>query len=308
MERKPGMDIRSMQYFVEICQSMSFSAAAKKLFITQQALSKAVRRMEEELQLPLLHRYANNIELTPFGTEFLAECQTVITQYEASMTRIARLSDAARKNLTVAFGSGSLSALSPKTLVDFRTKHPEITLHALELPDLQAEQTVDSGEAEVGFTVGVPLREERFERRLMFRSQLCLLVNASHPLAARETVSIADLRGIPLIGRDDNFHCSRLVEEKCRRLGFTPQYFLRSTNPFTDQFLLAGNYCAALGLVHLDGPNLAKRNLRAVRFEESDMNWDIYLITIVGHQLSPAARAFVDYYLDIAEKGIPTYR
>jgi len=308
MERKLGMDIRSMQYFVEICESMSFSAAAKRLFITQQALSKAVRRMEEELQLPLLHRYANNIELTAFGTEFLAECRAVITQYDASMARIARLSDSVRKNLTVAFGSGSLSALGPKTLADFRTQHSNITLHALELPDLQAERTVDSGEAEVGFTVGVPLREERFERHLLFRSQLCLLVNAGHPLASRDTVSVEDLRDIPLIGRDDNFHCSRLVEEKCRKLGFAPQYFLRSTNPFTDQFLLAENYSAALGLVHLDSPNLVKRGLRAVRFEESDMNWDIYLITIMGHQLSPAARAFVDFYLDIAEKGVPTYR
>ena len=298
------MEIRSLQYFVEICDSMSFSAAAQKLFITQQALSKAVKRMEEELNEPLLHRYANNIELTEFGERFLVECRALLGHYEGSMRRIRQLSDYAKQNVTAAYASGAITALGAHLLCDFKRQYPLITLHAEELPDYTAEKKVDEGLAEIGFTAGPPLKQDRFQSHLLFHSEVCLIVHFDHPLAARDSIRIEDLRGLPLIGRTDEFQCSRLLEGKCQAMGFQPQYLIRSTNPLTDQLLLRKNIAAGMGLIHLATPKMAQNRQKILYFEEPGMDWDIYLIHIKNHQLSTAGRIFADFYLKNANRGL----
>lgn len=61
------MELKQLSYFIQIINDKSFSQAAKNLYLTQQAVSKAIRNLEEELGVPLFYRHASGLELTEYG-------------------------------------------------------------------------------------------------------------------------------------------------------------------------------------------------------------------------------------------------
>ena len=76
------MDIKQMKYFLEICKHGSISHAAESLFISQQGLSSAVRRLESELHCDLFYRKSNSLVLTDQGKFFLEQASSIVSEFD----------------------------------------------------------------------------------------------------------------------------------------------------------------------------------------------------------------------------------
>ena len=85
------MDIRRFRIFQKAAEQQSFTKAAQSLYMTQPAVSKAIRELEEELQTPLFERFPKKAILTPEGQLFLKKVNALLTHYDDVLQHVAKI-------------------------------------------------------------------------------------------------------------------------------------------------------------------------------------------------------------------------
>jgi DNA-binding transcriptional LysR family regulator len=164
-----------MKYIYEIYKQGSFSKAAKKLFITQPALSIAVRKVEKDLNMPLFNRKHNALTLTDAGEIYIKKAK-LIRQIEEDLN--AEISDIAE------LGSGSLkiggtnylnSYILPLVLSAFTKKFPKITISLIESGSVSVFGMMESGIIDVTFSCA-ELDAEIFSKTPVFNDNVLLAV------------------------------------------------------------------------------------------------------------------------------------
>ncbi|CAM3386329.1 LysR family transcriptional regulator [Kibdelosporangium persicum] len=184
------LDLAQVRAFVVTADQRHFSRAAEALFLTQQALSKRIKRLEESLNTQLFSRTNRAVELTEDGRKFLAHARELI-----------RVADAA----VVALGDRPLRL----DLIDFRLapssilrklaeNDPELVVERSALQGLgNAIEPLLNGELDVAFGyvggIGRPLPDE-LDHRVVRLEPLLALLPPEHPLAGHDEVRIEDLR------------------------------------------------------------------------------------------------------------------
>lgn len=217
------MELRHLRYFAAVAETLNFSRAATALRITQPALSRQIRDLEEELGCALLRRGRNaRTELTPEGVRLLAGAAEVLEAADALVTDIR--SRAARLRIGH-YGALWLDYFTP-ALRRFAKRHPAAVLQPVEINPGALPGALRRGEIEVALLGGTnaDLREE-FETRRVAAEPAKLVLAATHPLAKRRKIALASLRDVDWVGWDQTEFPGRqrLLTEACRRAGFRPR-------------------------------------------------------------------------------------
>src|SRR5258705_1915057 len=89
------MDLRSLRFFVGGAEERHFGRAAARLHMTQPPLSRAIKQLETDLGVVLLHRSATGVALTPAGNMLYGEARTLLEQAEQTRTRVTATAGAA---------------------------------------------------------------------------------------------------------------------------------------------------------------------------------------------------------------------
>src|SRR5512139_2553962 len=84
----PGMELRQLRYFVAVAETGNISRAAKGIFLTQPALSRQIKALEEEIGQCLLERQAHSIRLTPVGQALLREARELLRHADQMLQRV----------------------------------------------------------------------------------------------------------------------------------------------------------------------------------------------------------------------------
>lgn len=186
------MELRQLKYFVKVAGNLSFSEAAKNLCVTQSTLSQQIKQLEGELGTQLFIRTSHSVELTEAGKELLPLAIATIHSAESCKARIADLNalSAGTLNIGVTY---SFSPILTETLITFMKMYPRIKLNIFYKPMAELMEMLQ--EREVDFLLAFrPTRSiEGVESHILFQNCLAAIVRPSHPLAAREKVTLAEL-------------------------------------------------------------------------------------------------------------------
>lgn len=186
MER---LDLRLVEYFVAVAEELHFGRAAKRLHIAQPSLSQQIRRLEQQLGVTLLKRNSRNVHLTPAGRAFLREGRRALAQAQ----RVISATRAAGGELvTVGFYGSAGRALLPAVLTAFHERHPTTQVSVREILLGSIDEIVD-GKVDVAFTRLRPDQTE-LEVEIIAEEPRVVALAKTHPLAAHETLTFADLR------------------------------------------------------------------------------------------------------------------
>jgi DNA-binding transcriptional LysR family regulator len=187
MER---LDLRLVEYFVAVAEELHFGRAAERLHIAQPSLSQQIRRLEQQLGVTLLERNSRNVRLTRAGEAFLREGRRALAQAQraVSATRAA-----GAELLTVGFYGSAGRALLPGVLAAFHERQPVTDVSVREILFGSIEEILD-GKVDLAFTRLLPGQTELDVEVIATEPRLVALAN-THPLAMRETLTFADLRG-----------------------------------------------------------------------------------------------------------------
>lgn len=122
------MTLVQLRHLIAVTESGSISRSAQALFITQPALSRSIRALEEELGMPLFDRIGRRIEPTAFGREVAARAQQLVLEAEDVKTSGQRLREGSAGVLRIGLGSGPGALLMTPLLVHMAQRHPRIRI------------------------------------------------------------------------------------------------------------------------------------------------------------------------------------
>lgn len=230
------MELRQLECVVAIAEEGTFTRAALRLRVAQPAVSQQVRRLERELRRQLFDRADRPVRLTPAGVAFLPFARSALQAAVDGRDAMASLEGTLTGRLAVGTVQAPPPSL-PDLLGRFREEHPavEVSLrvaHAEELAEQAAAGALDL--AVIG--IGGQRLPAALATKLLTSEPMVLAVAASHPLAAKTTVTPAALRDQPIVTLPTGSGLRTLVESVCARSGFMP-----TVRAETDDLFLAAD-------------------------------------------------------------------
>jgi len=285
------MDVRSLTAFVEVVRRGGFTRAGEALHLTQPAVSKAVKGLEEELGQPLLLRAGRRVALTDAGRGVYERALGILAALRAIADEVAEVGQVKRGQVRVGVPPMVGAVFFPPVLHDFRSQYPGITLTLHEEGARRIEALVLEGELDAGATV-LPADATAFELIPLMRDVLCAVLPPRSPLARRRKVALRELRDVPLVLYRADFALHGHILDACRREGFTPRVASESSQWDFMAAMVAADVGAAL-LPRTICRRLDPARVRVLPLAEP-LPWDLALAWRRGHHLAPAARAFVE--------------
>ena len=128
------MEFRQIRYALSVAKERSFTNAAKRLNISQSAVSEQVRLLEDEIGFPLFRRTSRGIELTERGRTFLYEAERVVGDVLSLSDTARKLRGAPSDTLTIGMGSGMAQIFMPRLFGDLNKILPGVRLEILTAP------------------------------------------------------------------------------------------------------------------------------------------------------------------------------
>jgi len=171
------MTINQLRYFVSIAGTQSFTKAAKSNFITQPAISRQMRELEQQLNVKLFLRDTHNVSLTMEGQNFLNYAIDVLEQTHKMETRIQAISRGNIGTIRISAFSSLASVLS-ECLAMFTKRYPNVQIFLDMLTDKDQMAAINSQAYEFYFTrQDMVKRNDSLEYMNIFADKLCLVIN-----------------------------------------------------------------------------------------------------------------------------------
>jgi DNA-binding transcriptional LysR family regulator len=196
------VELRHLRYFVAAAETENVSRAALKLHVSQPALSRQIRDLEDEIGFCLLERTAKSVRLTQAGRAFLSDARALLQQADEVVKKARAIAGAESTELKVGYSPAATARILPAILRAYQrvTSKAQVKLH-----DWSNEENVAGlrdGRLHLAFVVRPPreasLEGIRFEE--LVRERICLAVPPHHAFATRRSVSLADAASEPFIG------------------------------------------------------------------------------------------------------------
>lgn len=285
------MDLQSLEAFCVVYEQGTVSKAAKKLFMSQQGLSKTIIRLEKELGRPLFQRSNRGVEPTEFAHTLYPKA--------GKMAAILRSIDTAeqelpqREELLIATTTGFLMSVGLEFINDFERAHSGIELRIEECSDLHVAEKVDSGAAEIGFLSG-PIDYEKHNGTLFLRHRHVVVVNQLDELSHKERLSWSDLEGktIALMSRSHAPYSAVLTQ--MLKADAIPKKLIETSEGYVGFDLAANNQAICIS-TDLHASIWARGPVQIVPIYDDYHSWDVSLITGKGEPLSESAQAFLEF-------------
>ena len=194
MKGEEIMNLNQLEYFVSVAESLNFTRAAAKCFISQTAMTQQIRALEKTVGVPLFIRDKHHVELTAAGKVYLAEARAILKRSNEAL-RMARLaSEGVEGEITIGFirgyGQNDFSAL----LRGFHQTYPGIKVNLVRNNMSILLDSLVRRECDLIFTVSPFKREYPDLEHLYLRSYPVMAVlYAGHPLAGKKTLTYEDL-------------------------------------------------------------------------------------------------------------------
>jgi DNA-binding transcriptional LysR family regulator len=188
------MELRHLRYFVAVAEALSFRRAAERLRVSQPALSKQIRDLEEEWNARLFDRNTAGVRLTDAGVMLVDEARAILAHAERLGTLVRGAADGRHGRLTIG-NIGSLTAgFLPASLTAFHAKYPGVDVSLIELRSREQRAALLSGRIQIGLFGGPATpTDPDFEQVLVAQSPLRAFLSRQHRLARRPRIALEDL-------------------------------------------------------------------------------------------------------------------
>lgn len=223
-EQHTTPDFRRIEQFVAVAEAGTLAAAAEQLFLTQQALSTAIRKLEAELGVDLFDRSGRTLALTAAGHDLVRGARPLLTGAQRLGASVRRTA-AGTPPAYVIGHSPALSGGEVFTLIESAVAaHPNVSVTIRQTFPAGFDEDLISGRVDLVLRRGVETPAD-LTSAIVGYQRLRIAVAASHPLAERETISVTDdLADQPITvwaPEGDSFYTDFLVAH-CRRSGIEP--------------------------------------------------------------------------------------
>ncbi|QCP53522.1 LysR family transcriptional regulator [Trinickia violacea] len=218
------MDLKQLRYFVAVAEELHFGRAAKRLFISQPALSFDIRKFEEQLGVQLLARTSKAVSLTNAGQVLLVEARRLLLQASEAERLTQRSAHGLAGRLRIGFVNSMLYRGLPRAVERFEADHPAVEIVLKEMNTQEQVQAILTMQIDMGCAHWGTFPAEVASEAIVSEPFVCC-VPAAHPLARRRRIDLRALANEPFIlfPRTAAPHYHDLIIAQCVSAGFSPQ-------------------------------------------------------------------------------------
>jgi len=214
------MNLDYLRTYVEVIKLGSFSEVAKKLSISQPAVSFQIQKLERDLGLRLIDRGQKTITLTDAGKRLLRFAE-VVERERASLARdLEQLREEVTGNIIIAASTIPGEVLLPPILGEFQALHPTVGAQVEVSDSMTVISRVQEGAYDVGFS-GIAPEGKELDYFKIAEDEIVLIVFPEHPFAQREDVSFLELEGEHLILREETSGTQQSLKSLLTKAGLS---------------------------------------------------------------------------------------
>jgi len=292
------MNLSQLRYFVQLSHIRHYTKAAEQLYITQPSLSQAIKKLEEELGVPLFERDSAGLELTTLGKRFLGDVESALEILDNSVDYIQR---SAQGNGVVRLGVMRMlgTDYAPNLIRDFldnnSDKNIEFVIHvgtAKELLDKLHQREVDIVMCSETFS------QYKYRREPLLNKELFLIVPKKHPFANRKTIDLAETIHEPFVKFTYRTGLRHVIDNLYHKIGTEPPTAYEIQEDQVVAGMVSGGF--GIGIVpYMD--ILPHLDVKILQITNPKAEWPFYMVTDPAVSLSPVEQNFWDYVLSRRE-------
>ncbi|NEC63261.1 LysR family transcriptional regulator [Streptomyces sp. SID9727] len=192
------MELRQLHYLTVIAEEENLGRAARRLFVSQPALSYALRSLETELGVKLFDRHAGGVSATPAGRDVIAEALLTVRQAERVTAAAERHTRGEAGVLRVGFEASGAGELTTRARAEFARRHPGVRVAPKRYDWGQEAEALRDGLADVAF-VWLPNDLTGLTYEAVHTESRVVGLPTGHPLASRDGVSVLEVKDEPLL-------------------------------------------------------------------------------------------------------------
>lgn len=197
------MNTRQLEYFVSLAEMLNFTKTAQKFYISQTAITKQIKALEDNLDTKLFNRNNHNVELTPAGSVFLSQAKIILHNIEEAKERVHLTTIGFVGLLNIGFVQGYEKTSFSDLIFKLYDKYPNISVMFFRGTEKELYEKVLNSELDIAFTVYNEKEMTALLDRYLIKSySLRVVVYPTHQLATRKSVLLEELDG------ENIFKCS----------------------------------------------------------------------------------------------------
>ncbi|MDD3219940.1 MAG: LysR family transcriptional regulator [Lachnospiraceae bacterium] len=238
------MKIIQIEYFCAVCRYHSITQAAQKLYVTQPAISNAIRELEKEFSINLFTRAKNHMFLTKEGEIFYQKTSRLLDTINQTSSE---LYDLGRQIPSIRIGIPPLlsTIFFPDMLIGFQKAYPDIPVELFEYgsiraANLVAEDTLDLALVNMNF-----YEIEKLNSYMLLSDQIVFCVSPKHHLANETELSMEMLKEEPLIMYNTDSVLNTTLYSRFEGINIKPNVIMHASQLYTIQNFITNNLCGA---------------------------------------------------------------
>lgn len=195
------MTVRHLKVFLTVCECRSITAAARKLYVSQPAVSLAIRELEDEFQVKLFDRISKKLYLTEPGNQLLEQAPYLVGLYDTMESGMKNWEQGGllRVGSSITIGNRFL----PSFVLEFRALHPRIRVKVFVNSSETIEKMVVESELDIALIEGIP-HHKKIVSTVFMEDELIAICANTHLLATSDTITIEQLVESDLLLREKN--------------------------------------------------------------------------------------------------------
>jgi DNA-binding transcriptional LysR family regulator len=192
------LDTRLLRAFVAVAEELSFTRAAQRLYVAQQALSSQIQQLETRLGTKLFERTTRRVNLTEAGEQLLPHAVAALAALDAGVAQLDAALRAEQAVLRVGLSGTAMVPIVTETLRLFMSRHPEVDLQVSNAGLNEPSAGLKEGTVDAAF-VRPPFTDDGLSMVTVLAEERYAVLRADHPLASREFVRPEDVVNDPWI-------------------------------------------------------------------------------------------------------------
>ncbi|MCI2227693.1 LysR family transcriptional regulator [Polaribacter sp. MSW13] len=272
-----------LQIFKIVAKHLSFTKAAEQLYLSQPAISKSIKNLEQEFKTTLFIRKRNSIELTDEGKAFLVYVNKILAIYTQMEEQFLHKKDNFPNFINFGVSTTLSNYIIPKIIAKFRVQFPQtkfniISNNSENIENLILNEDIDFGITE-GSTSNPKLQFEKF-----IKDEIVLVTNVNNKAFQKGSIDITMLQKIPIVARENGSGTKEIIDTfllKHKISKLNSVVFFNSTEAIKNYLYHSDHY--ALLSIHSISDDLMNNKLKIIDIKDLSIERWFYFVNRTGY-------------------------
>ncbi len=290
------MNLNQLRIFFESAKQLSYSKAAKRLYISQPAVSSQIKHLEEVLRQQLFTKVGKKMHLTESGKVLFSYASKIFELESEAEKTLNDIKEIQKGTLHVGTTKTYARYLMPRYMSTFHAMYPGISIHLSEGSSLEMIQSLSHMKIEVAIVASTNYPKS-LQSIALGHEEILLVARPDHELAQRDSITVEELSKTPLIMREEGSGARRVVMDMFKKANYSPIILHEASNFGLIIELVEIGEGAGFVVKSAIANKVEQGVLKEIKIIDAALTMNINIVYLSEKTLSKTGRAFVNMLL-----------